>query len=294
MRWETALVTGASSGMGREFAVHLARQGTGLVLVARSRDVLEDLAAQLRREQGVEVEVVVADLTVDEDLARVGERLRNGAPLIDLLVNNAGVGTIGPFADLPQERVEDVARLNVLALLSLTHAAAEQMRRRDHGTILNMASLAGYAPVPHFTVYAATKAFVLALTLGLREELRGTGVSVTALAPGFVDTPFAQKAGVRDAPARWLWAEPERVVELALSQAAAGRAVVLPGPVVRVGSAVARITPPSAFARVAGFSGRTVAKNLIAAAARRASAAPGGPAPDEELAPVDRATGSRA
>ena len=285
MTWNTALVTGASSGIGREFARQLARSGTNLVLVARSRNELEELATQLRA-HGVEAEVVEADLTDAPDLDRVARRLRDTTSPIDLLVNNAGVGTVGPLTQLPPERELELVRLNVQAVLHLSRAAAAAMKTRGTGTILNMSSLAAYGPIPYFAVYSATKAFVRNLTLALREELRGTGVSVTALAPGFVDTGFVGKAGVRNAPLRSLWADPARVARHGLQGAARGQAVVLPGLPVRAAGIVTQLLPPAVYSRMAGVVARRLG-STVEQAAQRAAAAPGGPPPDEAISPDD-------
>lgn len=284
MTWNTALVTGASSGIGREFALQLARQRTNLVLVARSKQQLEELAAQLRA-GGVDVEVLAADLTDPRDLDRVARRLQDSAAPVDLLVNNAGAGTIGPLAQLPLERELEIVRLNTEALLYLSRVAAEVMMSRGNGAILNMASLAGYGPIPYFAVYSATKAFALNVTLALREELRGTGVSVTAIAPGFVDTDFVEKAGVSDPPLRRLWADPARVARAGLQGAARGQAVVLPGLPVRATSVVSQVLPPAVLSRVSGLIARRLGV-AVQQAARNAAAAPAGPPPDQSI-PMD-------
>ena len=283
MTWKTALITGASSGIGRAFAQQLAESGTDLVLVARSRDELADLASELRSAHDVHVEVLAADLTVDADLARVAKRVRQQTRPVDLLLNNAGTGTVGPLAELPLEREEQVVRLNGLAVLRLSGAAARAMRDRGSGTILNMASLAAYAPIPYFAVYSASKAFILTLTLALREELRGSGVSVTALCPGFVDTDFGDKAGVRRPPGRFLYTDVDTVVRAGLKGAAGGRAVVLPGPAVRVAGAVAKLGPQVVLSRVAASVARTLAAGRIAESADNAQEAPSGPPPDQVI-----------
>ena len=283
MTWNTALVTGASSGIGRCMAQQLAATGSNLVLAARSRDELDQLALELTDAHGVSVEVLAVDLTDQGGVDRVVRRIRNTAKPIDLVVNNAGAGTIGKLADLPAEREAEIVRLNVLAVLQLSRAAAETMKRRGSGTILNMTSLAAYAPIPYFAVYGATKAFVLSLTLALREELRGSGVSVTAIAPGFVDTDFGDKAGVRNPPLRWLYADPEKVAREGLKGAARGRAVVLPGLTVLAGSVVSQLGPPSLLARMAAAGTRRLAGAAVQRATSNATAAPAGPPPDQTI-----------
>lgn len=283
MTWNTALVTGASSGIGRCIAHQLAEHGSNLVLVSRSRDELAELALELTEAHGVAVEVLAVDLTDQSGVERVVRRIRNVAKPVNLVVNNAGAGTVGPLADLPAEREAEIVRLNVLAVLQLSRAAAGAMKARGSGTILNMTSLAAYAPIPYFAVYGATKAFVLSLTLALREELRGSGVSVTAIAPGFVNTDFGDKAGVRNPPLRWLYADADRVAREGLKGAARGRAMVLPGLTVLAGSVVAQLAPPSVMARMAAGGARRLAGAAVQAAARNAKAAPAGPPPDETI-----------
>ncbi len=283
MAWNTALVTGASSGIGREIVLQLARAGTNVVLVARSTDALTELASTVTSACGVTAEVLPADLTTQAGLDRVARRLRDPANPVDLLVNNAGVGTVGPVARLPLERETEVVRLNAVAVLHLSRVAAKAMQSRSHGSILNMGSLAGFAPVPYFAVYSATKAFVLQLTLALREELRGSGVSVTVIAPGFVDTDFGDKAGVRNPPLRRLYASAERVARDGLAGAARGRAVVTPGLPVRAGSVFARVSPPAVYARMMGTFARALGDNLVEQSAANASTAPSGPPPDETI-----------
>ena len=293
MTWNTALVTGASSGIGLQFAHQLAQAGTDLVLVARSEDALRGVARRLTALHGVDVEVLGADLTRTDDLERVATRVADDAVPVDLLVNNAGVGTVGPLRDLPARREEELVALNAVAMVRLTRTAAEAMAERRRGTILNVASLAGYGPIPYFAVYSATKAFALHLTLAVREELRGTGVSVTALAPGFVDTAFAEKAGVFNPPLRRLWPAPEQVARAGLAGAASGRAVVLPGIAVRATGTLSRLLSPSAFARMGASAARRFAAGLVEQSAANASAAPAGPPPEQSIdfPPSARAAG---
>lgn len=282
MTWRMALITGASSGLGAAFAQRLGRAGTNLVLVARSDATLERRAERIRDRWAVTVEIVDADLTVDRDLEQVAARLADDANPVDLLVNNAGIGSVGAFVELPSERVETVIRLNAMAMLRLTHAASMHMARRHGGTILNVSSLAAYAPVPYFAVYSASKAFVLMLSLAVRQELRGSGVCVTALCPAFVDTEFAEKAGVADPPARRWWADADDVARAGLSGARRRRAVVLPGPATGLASGVAQIVPPSLFARAGATAVRAFAPTLVRRATSNAGAAPEGPPPEQE------------
>jgi len=195
-----ALVTGASSGIGTAFAKRLARDGYDLVLVARRKERLDELAKQLGAQHHVGVEVHAADLTDSADLHAVEKRITDWQP--DMLVNNAGFGGYMPFINLPPERAEELIRLQVLAVTRLTRAALPAMLARRKGDIINVSSrLAFSGPVaferlPKRAVYAGTKAFINTFTQILAEELKGTGVRVQALCPGVVRTEFHQNVGV--------------------------------------------------------------------------------------------------
>lgn len=226
-----ALVTGASAGIGEEFARQLADRGTSLVLVARRRERLQQLADELAGPD-VAVEVLVADLTDPDDLRRVEARLTDTTAPVDLLVNNAGFGMYGEFAALDGQRQLDMVTLNVAALTRLAHAIAPRLRAQGGGGIINLASTAAFQPDPFGAVYGATKAYVLSLSGALHEELRGDGVRVTALCPGFTTTEFQDVAsvdqGALPSPAV-MTAEP--VVRAGLDAFTRGQAVCLPGAV---------------------------------------------------------------
>ncbi len=223
-----ALVTGASAGIGEAFADRLARDQYDLVLVARSADRLEALAKRLEGRRGVRIEVLPADLTNEADVARLEAHLAESTP--DLLVNNAGFGTVGPFAELdPATEVREL-RLNAEAVLRLTRAALPAMCARGHGAVINVSSLAGEGPTPWNATYGATKAFVTSLSEALHEELRGTGVVVQALLPGFTRTEFQQRAGVDPSGVPGVaWMSAEAVVDASLSALERGSAVCVPG-----------------------------------------------------------------
>ncbi len=189
-----ALVTGASAGIGRAFAVALAARGYDLVLVARDGERLSALAEQLQADHGAAGEVLVADLTDPEATARVAERVRDGARPVELLVNNAGFSTPKSFA--ASELAEQQAQLDVLvrAVLVLSHAAVPMMVARGHGAIITVSSVAGFI---HGGTYSAAKAWATTFSLSLATELEGTGVRVLALCPGFVRTEFHQRMGLK-------------------------------------------------------------------------------------------------
>ena len=230
-RWSTALVTGASSGIGESFARLLAAEGTDLVVVARNGERLEALAVELRDAHGVEVEVLTADLSAPVSRQLVEHRLADPSRPVDLLVNNAGFGTTGHFAELPVAREEQQVQLNVVGVLRLTAAALTPMVERRRGTIVNVASVAAFVPAPGSATYAATKAFVCSFTDSLHDELLGTGVTATASIPGFTRTEFQTRADWTEqdhVPDR-AWLSPDEVARVTLDGAARGRARVVPG-----------------------------------------------------------------
>jgi hypothetical protein len=248
-----ALVTGASTGLGLAFAARLARDEYDLVLVARAADRLEALAKRLAGERGIEARALAADLTVPAELARVEEELRERTP--DLLVNNAGFGTVGRFAEIDVEAEDREIRLNALALMRLTHAALGPMVERGHGGVINVSSLAGEAAAPFTATYAATKAFVTSFSEALSEELRGSGVRVQALLPGFTRTEFQDRAGIdtRSLPS-FAWMEPEAVVEASLAGLERGQVVCIPGLGNRLLAPFQRHLPRALVRRVIGAS----------------------------------------
>ena len=228
---ELALVTGASSGIGRELAREFAAHGHGLVLVARRRARLEALKHELERDHAVRVRVVEADLydpATPDRLARLLAR-----EPIGILVNNAGTLEGGSFAGMPRARVLEMLQLNVTALVTLTHALLPRMLDRGGGRIVNVASIAAFAPIPWLGVYAATKAFVLSFSEALGEELRDRDITVTAVCPGLTDSEMADAALERAPGLRpWrgqLFAPAAEVARAAYSGCVAGEPVVVPG-----------------------------------------------------------------
>jgi uncharacterized protein len=191
----TALITGASAGLGAEYARLFAADKHDIVLVARRRDRLETLAAELTGRQGIRVHVVAVDLANPRAVSSILDELGRLHLDIDFLVNNAGFGTSGPFATAEAEREVDMVQVNVTALVMLTRALLPAMIVRKHGRILNIGSTAGFQPGPYMAVYYASKAFVNLFTEALGHELRGTGVTATVSCPGATATEFAGLAG---------------------------------------------------------------------------------------------------
>lgn len=228
-RWERALVTGASAGIGRAIAVQLAAAGVDLVLVARSGDRLEELAAELRASRAdLEVEVLAADLSDPAELAVVEKRVGAEEAPIDLLVNNAGLGYEGSFHGQEASEVSETINVNVVALVQLTHAALRSMTARDRGQVILVSSMASLQGMPMTAVYAATKAFITSLGEGLYEEHKGTGVTVTTVLPGLTHTEFHERG--RWNLDRWPsvgWQNADAVASAALTAAAKSRPEVV-------------------------------------------------------------------
>ncbi|MFI6102677.1 SDR family NAD(P)-dependent oxidoreductase [Streptomyces sp. NPDC051310] len=225
----TALITGASSGLGAEFAAQLAARGSDLVLVARSADRLHGIAGDLRARHGIRADVIVQDLAEPDAASRIHARLQDLGRSVDLLVNNAGFGTCGRFEETEGARDHDQLMVNVVALVDLTHALVPGMLRRGGGAVINVASTAGFQPSPYFAVYSAAKTFVLNFSLALRQEYRGRGVRVLALCPGPVDTAFFDVIGTRKAAVNGTMTTAAPVVGAALRALDRDRAYVTPG-----------------------------------------------------------------
>jgi hypothetical protein len=228
----TALVTGASSGIGEQLARGLARRGHGLTLVARSADTLERLAAELSGEHGIRADHVAADLADAAQRDALADEVGRRGRDVEVLVNSAGFGVYGPFAENDREREIQQVRLLVEAVVDLTSRYLPGMVARDRGAVINLASTAGTVPLPHNAGYSAAKAYVEFLTEAIHTELRSTGVTVTAVLPGPVRTGFqdASDAGYfTDRMPGLVFAPAERVAEDALKAAERGKRSVMPG-----------------------------------------------------------------
>jgi uncharacterized protein len=250
-----ALVTGASSGIGRELARRIAADGWRVALVARRAERLEALADDLRARHGAEVRVVPADLAAPGGPALVERELEALGLEVDFLVNNAGFGTWGPFVEQSLESQLEMLRVNVMALTELTGRFLPRMRSRGHGVVLNVASLAGFQPGPGMAVYYASKAYVLHFSEALREELRDSGVSVTALCPGPTASEFQARAAMTGSRLgrNPFMMEAGRVAEAGYRGAMRGRTVVVPGALNRVASRLPRLFPRAITRRAAAL-----------------------------------------
>lgn len=247
----SALVTGASSGIGEAMVRLLAAQGVPVVVVARRRERLDELAGELTG-----VDVLAADLTTDDGLDAVVSRVTDGDRPVDLVVNNAGFGTSGAFHELDADRLDREIGLNVRALTRLSHAALGTMLPRGRGYLLNVSSVVSFQPAPKLAVYAATKAYVTSLTESLHEEARGTGVHVTALCPGLTRTEFQSVSNSDDYAGQYpafAWLTAEQVAEGGLRDVAAGRATSVPGVLYKGMVGVAGVTPRGVLRRLSGL-----------------------------------------
>lgn len=236
-----ALVTGASAGIGEQFARALAARGDDVVLVARSEQVLHALSSELRARHGVRVEVVVCDLAVEHAARSVRQRTDALGLHIDLLVNNAGFATAGRFEQLDPETDHRQAMLNVVAVVDLTHQYLPGMLDREHGAVINVASIGGFQPAPYLAVYSASKAFVLTVSQALWGEYRSRGLRVLALCPGPVDTGFFDVVGSEAAIGQRV--PVEQVVRHALHALDTGRSHAVPGWRNRLLTQIPRLLP---------------------------------------------------
>jgi len=237
------VITGASSGIGAELASGLARRGFPLLLVARRRERLDELANEVGMEYSVGVEVMPLDLSDPVARGKLADRLLN-EPIAGLC-NSAGFGTSGVFYELPVERESEEVTLNALVLMELTHAALPGMVERGAGAVMNIASIAAFQPLPYMAVYSATKAFVQTFSEAVHEELNGTGVSVTALCPGPVPTEWAEIANAERFSIPLAQVSPHDVAEAAIGGMLGGRRSVVPGVVPKFVSTGGRFAPRS-------------------------------------------------
>ncbi len=248
---KTALVTGASSGIGESFAWRLAARGDNLVLVARSEDKLAALCSELGREHKANAQYVAVDLSQKSGPKTLFDEITSRGLNIDLLINNAGFGVMGDFVEKDLERQLQMIDLNIRALTELCHRFLPGMRERRRGEIINVASTASFQAVPFMATYAATKAYVLSLSEALWDENREYGIAVLALCPGVTDTNFFEAANSAP-PGMRVMQTPEEVVETGLKALAARRGHVVCGWMNFMMTESERVVPRSMVTRVAG------------------------------------------
>jgi len=247
----TTLITGASSGIGEVFARKLAALGRNVLLVARSEDKLITLCNELGRSSSIRAQYVALDLSKPDSAARLFDEARKRGLNIDLLINNAGFGSMGEFSKLDLARELNMIDLNVKSLVELTRLFLQPMIEQKQGAIINVASTAAFQPVPFMATYAATKAFVLSFSEALWEENRGYGIKVLALCPGVTETNFFEAARGYKPPARTSQT-PEEVVEVALRGLAQGQAHIISGWTNFLMTQSERFVPRSFVVRLAG------------------------------------------
>jgi hypothetical protein len=240
------LITGASSGLGAEFARACAKRGDEVVLVARRRDRLERLAESI----GERAHILAADLAVIDGPTNILEGVRLKGLFVDTLINNAGFGLAGKFTELPLERQAEMVRLNVDALTVLSRLVLPSMLERGKGGLLNVASTAAFQPGPGIAVYFATKAYVLSFTEALHQELKGSGIKVSALCPGPTATEFGDVAGVTSDRFSRLSADAASVVAAGLAGLLRNQAVVVPGLSNKLTAQAHRLIPRAAMRRI--------------------------------------------
>ncbi|MGK5497770.1 SDR family NAD(P)-dependent oxidoreductase [Streptomyces sp. URMC 125] len=250
----TALITGATSGIGAAFARRLARDGHDVVLVARDAERLRRNATELHDRHGIEASVLTADLATDEGIASVEERLGDRRHPVDLLVNNAGFGHRGRYLEVPVEDELRMLKVHCEAVLRLTSAAAEVMRERGRGGVVNVASVAAFLPRG---TYGASKAWVVQFTQGAARDLGRSGVRLMALCPGFVRTEFHRRAGMaaENVPG-WMWLDADRVVDTAMTDLARGKSLSIPDPRYKALMGIARLAPRGLVGRASSTTGR--------------------------------------
>jgi short-subunit dehydrogenase len=241
----TALVTGASSGIGAAIAEELASRGQNLTLTARREELLSQLATELHDRYGVRAGVVACDLADASERDRLAAQVTELDLEVEVLVNNAGFGYAGDFIDADRVRQVEMVKLNCEAVVDLTARYLPEMIRRGRGAILNVASTGGFQPMPKSATYGATKAFVLSHSEALHHELRGTGVSLTAVCPGPVRTEFVEAAGIpgADNAPGFIWMSASDVAKQAVDALAAGKRTVVPGMLNYAGMMFGRYTP---------------------------------------------------
>ncbi len=252
----TCLVTGASSGIGSEIARGLAARGHGVTLAARREDRLRALADEIADEHDVRVETISIDVTDRDARARLKDDIEGRGLTVEVLVNNAGFGSGGKFVELEPEEEASIIATNVEALVALTGHFLPDMVERGRGAVLNLASLISFQPVPFQATYGASKSAVLSFTEAIHEELRGTGVTITAICPGPVRTEFGEMGGFGGADDKipdFVWLEADKVAEDAIEGLENGERVVVPG----------------ALNQLAAFSGHYMPRSMLLPIVRR-------------------------
>ena len=252
MAQDVALVTGASSGIGAALARRIAREGRNVALVARRLDRLESLAREIERDAKVSAHAIACDLVAPGAGATLAAEVERRGLTVDWLVNNAGFGTVGRYYKLPLERELEELRLNVGVLMELTRRFLPAMVQRGRGAVMNIASMAAFAPGPYMATYCATKAFVMSFSESIADEVKGTGVSVLCVCPGFTRTEFQQQAHVdTSAIPGFVWMSAEEVADQAVRGVGRGP-VLVNGRMNSMTTVVTRLIPRGLLTRAIG------------------------------------------
>lgn len=252
-RDKTILITGASSGIGRAMALRFGRAGARIVLVARRADRLEAVARELKS-NGAEASIIVADLVEPEACERIVSEAKQAAGPVDVLINSAGVGEYGRFREQDLDAVDHMMRLNMTALVRLTHLVLQEMVERRSGHVVNIASTAAFQPTPNMSVYGATKAFVLSFSVSLWKEVRKRGVHVICIAPGPVKTEFFDRGGYESRERMFNWAslDADWLADAAYDKLMRGGPVYVPGLLNKLSAGLLRILPLRTATRLSG------------------------------------------
>jgi short-subunit dehydrogenase len=250
---QVALITGASTGIGRAYAHAFAARGASLILVARSADKLEAVATEARVRHSVTVNVIAHDLSTPGASTALLERVASLGRDVDILVNNAGFGTLGNFAEIEPTRLDAEMQLNCVTLVGLTRGVLPGMTARRRGTIVNVASVAAFQPMPTMAVYGATKAFVLSFSVAVAEEVRASGVRVFAVCPGATDTAFFDVAGAQDTRLTMSMRTVDHVIATTFRGLEAGSSSAVDGILNNISAYGARMSPIGLSAKIAGM-----------------------------------------
>lgn len=253
-RMTTALITGATAGIGAAFTRRLAADGHNLVLVARDTERLREHATELHDRHGIEAEVLTADLSTDQGIEAVENRLSDQRHSVDLLVNNAGFGNKGRFLDVPMADELTMLKVHCEAVLRLTSAAVVGMQARGRGGVVNVASVAAFLPRG---TYGASKSWVVQFTQGAARDLAASGVRLMALCPGFVRTEFHERAGMgTDNIPDWMWLDADKLVTAALADLARGKTVSVPDPRYKALMSAVKLAPRGLLGGITSKTGR--------------------------------------
>ncbi|MBP2031804.1 short-subunit dehydrogenase [Clostridium algifaecis] len=256
---KTALITGASSGIGLEIANVFAKKGFNLILISRSEDKLNNISSFLEKEYGVNIKIITKDLIQDNSAEEIYKEIKSSRINIDVLINNAGVGYSGLFHNIDIEKDIEVIKINIETLTRLTKLFSKDMIDRGGGKILNIASTGAYQPGPYISVYYAAKSYILSFSLAIRNELKDYGVDVCVLCPGATRTQFSKNAGKADIKKSML---PEEVAKAAFKGLERNKAVIIPGLFNKIAIVFSKLAPGYISAKIVRKIQESMVKNF--------------------------------